>query len=153
MEQANIRVRLNKQGDDVPIVGCTPAEAVVLHVLHQNNNGGRTFADDIKNWEVKDVTEAKTVVTPADGKKPAVTRPRTDIEELNRLRAKYGHNVNKNAQKIVGLIWTDKINPKLPQKFSDLHWEAIQYDGLEVAPLNYTTGQPATATPPVPPAK
>jgi hypothetical protein len=213
MEQANVRIRMNKLGDDVPLQNATPAELLILHVLHQNNNGGKTFADFVDKdgaLKVENITEAAVdtgkkvldkvipaqpgraavparAAIPARAEIPgraaigtpgkpgympaveaipavegipayegapevkatpeqvvwrAVVRPRTDVEELRRLTAKYGHNVNKMGQKIVSLIWPDKMNPKLPQKFSELKMAEIQYDGTEVASLNYATGTP-----------
>lgn len=125
---------MNKQGDDVAIVDCTPAEAVVLHVLHQNNNGGRTFHDDMAKWTAAGTSQAMSLSNPKV--------PRTDAEELSRLMRKYGFNITKKGDRIVSLIWPDKINPKLPQRFSDLKWETIHFDGVELAPLNYATGAP-----------
>lgn len=160
MELANARLVLNKLGSDVPVVGLTPAEAVVLHILHQGNNGGSTFGDDFKKITVtgeavveleagKPATPAKGVVgqpgfVAAVAAVPAKNRPRTDNEELRRLTSKYAGCVNKTGQKIVKLIWPSG-DAKLPAKFSELKWNEIQYDGAEVAPLNYITGQPAGA--------
>lgn len=133
MEIANIRLRLNKVGSDVPLNGATPAECLLLHVLHQGNNGGLTFGEKMDNIEIKG--EAKG----ADGKVA-----RTSVEEVRRLTAKYGRCVNKKGDRIIKLIWPD-LNPTLPQKFSDLKWAEICYDGTEVAALNYATGAPAAA--------
>ena len=137
MEIGNLRLRLNKVGSDIPIVDATPAEAQVLHILHQGNNGGSSFGDKMDSYEVKG--EAKS----ADGK-----TARTDIEEFRRLNAKYGRCVNKKGDKIIKLIWPES-NPKLPQKFSDLKWAEIQYDGTDVAAVNLATGAPVVANPPV----
>jgi hypothetical protein len=52
MEVAKGRVCLNKYGSDVPITDLTPAEAILLHVLHGPANGGRTFGDDFSKIEV-----------------------------------------------------------------------------------------------------
>jgi hypothetical protein len=52
MEVAKGRVTLNKYGSDVPISDLTPAEAILLHVLHGPANGGRTFGDDFNKIEV-----------------------------------------------------------------------------------------------------
>lgn len=135
MELANARLRLNKVGSDVPIVGLTPAESLLLHVLHQANNGGSTFGEDFD--KIKIIGEAKTG-----------DKPRTNSEELARLKAKYGHCVTKKGDSIIGLVWPG-LNPELPQKFSQLDWKTITFNGVEVAALNYITGQPAVATPPV----
>ena len=48
MQVANARLVLNKVGSDVPIFGLTPAEAMVLHLAHQVNNGGKTFGDEME---------------------------------------------------------------------------------------------------------
>ena len=52
MEIANVRVRLSKDGSDVPRSDVTPAEAMFLHILHQANNGGLTFGDEFKHIKV-----------------------------------------------------------------------------------------------------
>ena len=129
---------MNKQSDDVPVMGCTPAEAIILHVLHQNMNGGKTF-------EFKDDKGALRFVPATITQALTDGKPRTHSQELRRLTAKYGHNVNKQAQKIVTLLWPNKMNPSLPEKFADLNWREITYDGLEVASLNYATGAPVAS--------
>lgn len=249
MEIANARLRLNKFGSDVPVKDMTPAEALVLHVLHQANNGGSTFGEEFEKIDIKG--EAQTVTGMTDGKvipavpaqpaiegrpaiagKPAVAykpavepvayraavlgkpaiaaqlavgnpgepgykpaveavaampfqpevkevkaqpevpaqeavaaipaieagaaveaiseqvippkpieRPRTDVEEFRRLTAKYGRNVNKKGERILKLIWPE-MSPKLPQKFSELDWKNLNYDGVEVGAVNYITGTP-----------
>ena len=190
MQIANVRLRLNKVGSDVPVLGCTPAEALLLHVLHQANNGGSTFGEEFEKISI--TGEAQTVIgqepekvipaveavpaVPAQAAKPAVgvvgqpnyqppvsavaavpgvpaqpeqvipakdiTRARTNTEELRRLTGKYGSNVNKRGDRILKLIWPG-LDATLPQNFSDLDWKNIQYDGTEVAALNYVTGTPA----------
>lgn len=244
MEIANARLRLNKVGSDVPVTGLTPAEALVLHVLHQANNGGSTFGEEFEKIVIAK-TPAQTVtghteeqvipaveVQPAvegrpgkaavaykptveavayraavqgkpavaaqpavgvpgePGYKPAVeaiaavpfqpevkevkaqpevlaqeavpaiaavaavpakpaqvipakdiTRDRTDVEEVRRLTVKYGKNVNKKGDRILKLIWPE-MSPKLPQKFSELDWKNLNYDGIEVGAVNYVTGTP-----------
>jgi hypothetical protein len=131
MEVANVRVRLNKVGSDVQVKGVTPFEAVLLHVFHQANNGGSTYGDEMNKIEVE--------------KTPALTgdKPRTDIEEYKRLQSKYGAVVNKKGDKIVALVWAG-LGQKPPQTFKELVWKDIQFDGVEVAPLNYATGGLAT---------
>jgi hypothetical protein len=52
MEIANGRLRLNKVGSDVPIKDFTPAEAMLLHILHGPANGGLTFGEEFKHIEV-----------------------------------------------------------------------------------------------------
>jgi hypothetical protein len=172
MQVANVRLRLNKVGSDVPIKNVTPAEAQVLHVLHQANNGGSTFGEEFDKIEIIGEALVQTGITPEQvipavpaqpavgevGKpnyKPAVeakveqvipakpiTRPRTAKEELQRLTRKYGHCVNKKGDRIVKLIWPES-DPKLPQKFSDIDWKNVGAENVEVASLNYATGKPA----------
>jgi hypothetical protein len=138
MEIGTLRLRLNKVGSDVPVTNATPAEAVLLHLLHQGNNGGSTFGEDMDKITVTGVAK--------DGDKV-----RSDVDELKRLKAKYGHCVNKKGDKIVGLVWAG-LNVKLPQTFKELVWADVSYDGVEVAPLNLATGTPVVAAP-VPSAK
>jgi hypothetical protein len=133
MEIGTLRLRLNKVGSDIPVTGATPAEAVLLHVLHQCNNGGSTFGDEMDKITVEG--QAK------DG-----DSIRSDVSELRRLKAKYGHCVTKKGDKIIGLLWPG-VNVQLPQKFSDLKWAEIQYDGVDMAPLNFATNAPLAATP------
>lgn len=123
MQVGTLRVRLNKVGSDVPVTSATPAEALVLHILHQQNNGGSTYGDKMENIDV-----AKTEIQ------------RTDAEELNRLQSKYGRLKTKEGKSILSMLWPDRLNPKLPQKFSDLKWADIHFDGVEVAAVNYSTG-------------
>ena len=63
MEVAHARVRLEKVGNDVPVFDITPAEAMFLHILHNDRNGGLTFGDEFQHLKV--VGTAKVVVTPA----------------------------------------------------------------------------------------
>lgn len=178
MEIANARLRLNKVGSDVPVTGMTPAEALVLHVLHQANNGGSTFGEEFEKIVIAK-TPAQTITgrteeevipaveavagkpavgvlgqlgyvaaVPAIPAKAAVTVPakdithdRTDVEEVRRLTVKYGKNVNKKGDRILKLIWPE-MSPKLPQKFSELDWKNLNYDGIEVGAVNYVTGTP-----------
>ncbi len=60
MEVAKGRVTLNKYGSDVPIADLTPAEAVLLHVLHGPANGGRTFGDEFNKIEVIGIAKIAT---------------------------------------------------------------------------------------------
>lgn len=189
MEIANCRLRLNKVGSDIPLNDITPAEAMLLHILHGVHNGGLTFGEEFKKIEIigsamVDTGKTKTVVVaeateavyetkiiepavPQKGTIPAkaavtekvlvtpaieevtseqkVLRDRTDVEELNRLRVKYGTAKNKENKSIIDSIWPDRFNPKLPQKFSELKWQEIGSAGIEVAPVNYATGGLATA--------
>lgn len=244
MQIANARLRLTKVGNDVPVMGMTPAEALVLHVLHQANNGGSTFGEEFEKIELQK-GEAQTVTgmteeqvipmveavvgkpaipgkqavaykaaveaiaykaavqgKPAIAAQPAVGNPgepgykpaieavaavpfqpevkevkaqpevlaqdaveavpaviavaakpeqtipakpisrdRTDVEEMKRLTAKYGRNVNKKGDRILKLIWPE-MSPKLPSRFDQLDWKNLSFDGVEVASVNYLTGTP-----------
>jgi hypothetical protein len=141
MQIATGRLRLNKVGSDIPVVGLTPAEAVLLHLLHQPNNGGSTFGEEFDKINVSGT--AKSLNDPK--------KDRTDNEELRRLTNKYIQCVNKAGQRIVKLVWPG-VDVRLPQKFDEIKWSELQYDGVEVAPLNYSTGAPLSVTP-TPPAK
>lgn len=148
MEIANVRVRLDKLGSDVPKAGVTPAEALLLHILHQTNNGGSTFGEDMSKIEVLE-GEAETVVVLEEAKGrpyskeyvPAVTKShtRTNAEEYRRLQSKYGGLTNKKDVKILSLIFPDRLNPKFPEKFSDLNWKEIQFDGSELGSFDFGT--------------
>lgn len=147
MEIADVRVRLDKLGSDVPKKDVTPAEALVLHVIHQANNGGSTYGEEMDKikvtGEAQEVSHVedevrdkkRNLITPA---KPVFRdEPRTDVEELKRLTRKYGNLTNKRGDKILNLIFPDKMNPKLPQAFSDLKWKEISFDGLEIGTTDY----------------
>jgi hypothetical protein len=173
MEIANTRLVLTKVGSDVPKNDITPAEAMLLHILHGPSNGGKTFGefegngfpkivvsgtamvkDNIPDKVEPDVPAKPAVGTPGQPNyveaKPAVKgrvlsykeglRPRTDTEELNRLRRIYGQAKLKDGKAIVDQVWPDKFNPKLPQTFAELKWDEIGLTGIEAAPLNYATG-------------
>lgn len=152
MQLANIKLRLNKFGSTVPILNATPAEAILLHVLHQGNNGGSTFGDKMEDIKVVgdtklEVEPAVPAVPAAEGKpaipaKPAVVKDRTNVEELRRLTTKYGRCVTKKGDKIIKLLWPG-TDVKLPQTFAEIKWNEIQFDGEEIAPLNLATGAPA----------
>lgn len=84
MKQANGIVRLSKE-HDVPIRGVTPWETILLTAEHHRNVGGAVVEVDKTT-----ITEIQIDV-PADGKTPATKRTRTNDEELDRLRSKYGN--------------------------------------------------------------
>lgn len=156
MEVANVRLRLNKVGSDVPINDVTPAEAMLLHILHGGQNGGLSFGEEFEKITitgtakvVKDIPaqpakgevgKAGYVAAKAAHKDALVDR--TDAEELARLRKKYGGARDKGNKAIIDSVWPDKFNPKLPQKFSDINWQEVgsAAAGLEVAATNYATG-------------
>ena len=152
MEVANVRVRLNKVGSDVPVTGVTPAEAMFLHILHGPYNGGSTFGEDFTKIEIvgtamvdtgkmKKVVDQKAVPakiavgTPGQpGYQPPVEavaevsheerelRPRTAAEERRRLAGKYNQARTKDNKPIIDQVWPDKLNPKLPETFAEIEW-------------------------------
>jgi hypothetical protein len=75
MEVANVRLRLEKIGSDVPVNEVTPAEAMFLHILHNDRNGGLSFGDEFQH--IKVIGSAKVVVTPAvpEEREPDVLTP------------------------------------------------------------------------------
>ena len=131
MEIANVRVRLTKVGSDVPLSNVTPAEAMLLHILHGPANGGSTFGEDF---------EKITVVGTAKVDEGGKLRDRTDAEEVRRLGAKYNQARDKENKPFINSICPDKLNPKLPQKFSDIKWQDVSAVGIETAAVNYATG-------------
>lgn len=242
MEIANVRLRLNKFGSDVPLYDVTPAEAMFLHILHGPNNGGLSFGEEFSKIEVvgsakvdsgkkkrvivKEATPQKIVkgamikpavpeqiipgevikeaipekrekgkllhaevgkpgepgfvpakyepdtITPAqtevrsaghkilaqaaqyapdqiipaeeaEVKDEPILVDRTDRQELMRLAKKYNQARNKENKPIIDSIWTDKLNPKLPQTFKDIDWKEVAEAtaGIETATVNYVTGQ------------
>ena len=167
MQVANVRVRLNKLGSDVPVFNVTPAEAVLLHVLHGPSNGGLTFGDEFAKIEVigealvdgPDRVEIKTPAQPAVGVPsefdyvpavPAVVEvtkgpfPRTNRQELIRLTAKYNQALNKEGKSIISQLWPDKMNPTLPKTFTEINWTEVTEASADLvtAPVNYITGKP-----------
>lgn len=176
MQMCNTFCRLDKFGTNIQKIGLTPAEAVVLHVLHQTNAGGNVF-DITKDGkpDFSDITEATVVSKPAVVKSvvvgahtikgkvleaanpaqhkpevreqdevipehievrtvtPAVTRSRTDAEEMERLRSKYGGLVNKKGAKLLPLIFGSGLNVKLYQKFDEINFAKIQFDGIDAS--------------------
>jgi hypothetical protein len=145
MEVANVRLVLNKLGDDVPLKDVTPAECAFLHIVHGIANGGKTFGEDMDKIEVIGTAKVKE----ASGK----LRDRTDVEELIRLGSKYSGARQKDGTLIIDKVWPNKLDPKLPQKFSDIQWQQVTAatQGIVQAPLNYATG--AIATPALPSSK
>lgn len=175
MEQCNAFCRLDKFGSNIMIKGLTPAQAIVLHVLHQANAGGNVF--DLTNDGKADfgkISDAVVQVEPSKEQKlvigahvkkgkvvqaadvaksipeireadeqipettetkviPGKTRLRTEAEEMGRLRALYGGLSNKKGAKLLPLIFGSGMNVKLPQKFSELDFTKIAYDGLDVS--------------------
>ncbi len=139
MEVANVRCRLNKVGSDVPINDVTPAEAMLLHVLHGPANGGSTFGEEMDKIDIKGTAKVN------EGGK---LRDRTDAEEYRRLAGKYNGARDKTNKLIIESVWPDRFNPKLPQKFSDVKWQEVASAGLETAAVNYATGGLASSVVP-----
>lgn len=178
MEIANVRLRLNKVGSDVPLKDVTPAEAMFLHIIHGPMNGGMSFGEEFNKIEVvgeamvkgqvPDKVAPDTIIVA----KPQVgivgqpnfvaaiaastvkgevlsTKegliPRTNAQELKRLSAKYNGARNKKNEPIINTIWPDKLNPQMPQRFSDINWTDASAlgAGTELGGLNYATGNVA----------
>ena len=126
---------MSKVGSDVPLANVTPAEVMLLHILHSSANGGLTFGEEFEK-----ITVTGKALVEVGGK----LRDRTDAEELRRLTAKYGTARDQKNNPIINSIWPDKFNPKLPQTFKELNWSEIGGSGIETAPVNYATGSLAT---------
>jgi hypothetical protein len=136
-ETAVVRVRLNKFGSDVPKAGVTPPEAVLLHVLHQANNGGATFGEDQDKIEITKDKDGKPVLT-----------PRTDRVEFLRLQAKYGRIQNKKGSILESIY--DPRNLNLPHTFKEIEgkWSDVAGIGGDILPTDQLTGQPVVTAPP-----
>jgi len=136
---------LNKVGSDTPVKDITPAEAMLLHILHGTQNGGMTFGKEFEDIKIHGTAMVDT------GKKDAANKPvlrsRTDAEELRRLGAKYNGARDKTNKPIIDTVWPDKLNPKLPQTFKEIEWADVAgaAAGVETAAINYATGALATA--------
>jgi len=89
MKQANILLRLEKHGQDVHRNGVTPAEVAILVSEHHVNAGGNPVVETTPD---KDVT-------------------RTDSEEVERLKARYG------VAKVNALY--PGLKPSLPVDFKE----------------------------------
>ena len=147
MQVGNARLKISRF-TDVPVAGITPAELVILHIIHNANVGEDPVVNIIVEGEAQQVVE-RTPAVVAVGKpgdedyEPAspekvVTRPRTNAEELRRLRGKYGALANKKGDKIVKLIWPG-TDANLPQKFEDVKTNELQYDGTDVGTTDFGT--------------
>lgn len=147
MQQANARLKISRF-TDVPVTGLTPAEQVVLHIIHSANVGEEPIFDIKPDGEAQ-VEAGREDAVPAVGKpgdddyEPAVPekvecRPRTNAEELRRLRSKYGALTNKKGDKIIKLIWPG-MDAALPQKFEDVKLKELQFDGTDVGTTDFGT--------------
>lgn len=85
---------------------------------------------------------------PEEFKMEPILRPRTDAEELARLVRKYNQARDKQNKPIINSVWPDRLNPNLPQKFSDINWTQVNemFGGLQPEALNYATGSIARTT-------
>ena len=72
MEIANIRIKLNKVGSDVPKNDVTPAEAMLLHILHGPHNGGETFGERGQHIKIVGTAKVDTGERVSDRVRPAV---------------------------------------------------------------------------------
>ena len=75
MEIANARVRLNKVGSDVPVKDITPAEAMLLHILHGTANGGLTFGEEFKHIEIVGTAKVQVKAAVAEVREPDYYTP------------------------------------------------------------------------------
>lgn len=88
--------------------GVTPLEALVLTAEHHRNAGGVVINAEFAD---KNATEIADPVFDAEGKQQVkdgkgVTKSRTDDEEINRLRMRYGANKMKAVMSEVRTIPT-----------------------------------------------
>ena len=122
MQTANAVLRLNR-GTEVPLKGLTPAEMVILHIIHNANVG----QDPIHS--ITDINEID----------------RSPVEEHKRLRAKYGHLATKKGDKLITLIYPGLSAP-LPEDFDDVKTSELQYDGVTVGATDFGTSGGAAIT-------
>lgn len=85
MQIGNCRVKLDKDQNDVPVIGVTPAEVQVLRRMHSTNVKG----DPIHALVPSENPASVRAGFEADGVTPK-TRARTMAEEARRLVHKYG---------------------------------------------------------------
>ena len=111
MNTINCRIKINDH-HDVSGRSVTPAEVVVLYFLHHNHAGGHPIKRPTKSGEA-------LMVTP-EGK----VRPRTDLEEYDRLRRYYKQRSSPDKP---NSSFLDDLFPgvatgsaKLPQSFDQL---------------------------------
>ena len=157
MEIANCRLRLNKVGSDVPLIDVTPAEAMLLHILHGASNGGLSFGEEFVH--IKVTGSAKVRVSEPTAQVGTVGQPnykaasdglrdRTAAEEYRRLAGKYSGARDKTNKPIIQSIWPDRLNPTMPKTFKEVKWAEVEGAGIETAAVNYATGGLATSVVP-----
>ena len=103
MKQADIWLKVDKVGSNIPIKGVTPAEVLYLVADNHANVGG----DPIESLTV---TGDAMVHTGEEKDGKPVTRLRKDDEELMRLRLKY-------PARNIGRIFGSGYAPKFPEDF------------------------------------
>lgn len=117
MEVGNCRLKINKQGSDIPLHNVTPAEVQVLRKGHEISANG----DPIGTVAV------------------VGTIKRSNQIEVNRLRSKYGGLKHKSGDKDVPVVESlfPGANPQLPQTFAELASLKVE-EGTLFKPEQYT---------------
>ena len=85
MQTCNCRLIVGEKGSDIPKTGITPAEFVILGLMHKGN-AGKMPLTDIKVLDEPALTE---VVLVEGGNQVTKYRPRTVLEEKRRLSGLY----------------------------------------------------------------
>jgi hypothetical protein len=132
MNTINCRIRLNEYHDG-PGKKVTPAEALLLRALH--NPSAARFAvsaspeESANYWKIiiNPVPAGAATTRVPDAKEPeneakTTERPRTNAEELQRLRAKYSVRAKSGApgSHIVEDLFGPGLNPALPETFEEI---------------------------------
>ena len=145
MEVASARLWLNR-GHDVPINGLTPAELILLHVLHKDNVGGDVITDLKVTGKAEDVDPNQSDPEPIldkDGKpvmnylnKPTFKEPpkvaRTVLGEVRRLKSKYGKLVNKKGDSIISTLYPGATAPQgVPLTFAEVKLNELNYEDVQ----------------------
>jgi len=107
MKQADIELQIDRYGSTVPLKGVTPAEALYLVADHHVSAGKDPIISLVETGEAMTITGTEK----KDGKEVPVLRPRSNGEEINRLRMKYPA---KNLVKVFG----SSYEPNLPSDFA-----------------------------------
>lgn len=109
MKQANVDLKIDKFGSTIPLTGVTPAELFYLVADHHQNAGGDPVVTLTETGEA--VTFTGEMKKNTKGVDEPVLRPRSESEELARLRMKYPSN---RLGKIFG-----GYAPRLPETFEE----------------------------------
>lgn len=111
MQICNLRVKLAQVGNDVPVEGVTPAEAVILTHAKKGLPSHSTNAGGFPLSSVSEVREAKELVFTEDQvwQEKKDGKARTNVQELARLRRKYSAASVDSA--------FPGASPVLPEKF------------------------------------